>query len=464
LTRLPGVASAPEASLKPRVARRGWSHVVVGLFIGASGRSVDRMRRGSGDGWTVPPPTSLPTAFPTIPERAHSHSSSPLQSAALAVAGLAGWRFMVRHTATHPANPPWFADPCFSPLVGEARAAAPPLKPVVYTFWFGPPMSGDRAEAFAQLEAGLGDGVRVVLVTAENLMAFEVEGCPFHPAAVAGLWDDVDDADATSAAASAAPRNAGGLSAIHRSDYLRGYFMHHHGGGYHDVKPPGAGTWDAYFALLGSYGRASEDIWMLGPRETRTGDVGCCERFAAEALALDHPWERLDGSTAASVLERGGCSGPVGPLCRAVMEAYAELDTNGIYIMRARTPLTAGWHGSVSRRLDEVWFGPDPGDPTGKKWDARAIAWRREAGLTPEVDWDEGDDGVGPLQRHGAPSARCCSYHENGYPLEWAEVHGMSLGPWQYRYKEHVAGGMPRWGSGSYRGEESEDVLLPSDI
>ena len=39
------------------------------------------------------------------------------------------------------------------------------------------------------------------------------------------------------------------LSATHKSDYLRCYFMHFLGGGYIDIKPPGAG-WNKAFDKL----------------------------------------------------------------------------------------------------------------------------------------------------------------------------------------------------------------------
>ena len=62
-------------------------------------------------------------------------------------------------------------------------------------------------------------GVDLVLVTPDNLGEWLVDDSPLHPA-----YED--------------------LSLIHRSDYLRGYLMHHHGGGYIDIKQP-LGSWVA---------------------------------------------------------------------------------------------------------------------------------------------------------------------------------------------------------------------------
>ena len=61
------------------------------------------------------------------------------------------------------------------------------------------------------------------VVTDENIGSFNVSTDPIHPAIFAGQ-----------------------LSMNHRVDYLRAYMMHHHGGGYHDVKPPGR-SWSTVF-------------------------------------------------------------------------------------------------------------------------------------------------------------------------------------------------------------------------
>src|SRR5690606_33031178 len=54
-------------------------------------------------------------------------------------------------------------------------------------------------------------GVEVELITSENLKRYIVEDFPLHPSYEY-------------------------LSYVHRADYLRAYFMHHHGGGYCDIK------------------------------------------------------------------------------------------------------------------------------------------------------------------------------------------------------------------------------------
>lgn len=55
-------------------------------------------------------------------------------------------------------------------------------------------------------------GVEVKLITPKNLNNYLLPDFPLHPA-----YDY--------------------LSLVHKSDYLRCYFMHFHGGGYSDIKP-----------------------------------------------------------------------------------------------------------------------------------------------------------------------------------------------------------------------------------
>lgn len=72
------------------------------------------------------------------------------------------------------------------------------------------PMSNNRRRSITSLQAVA--GVPVVLVTPENLPQFIQPNAPLHPAFEY-------------------------LSLVHKSDYLRCYFMHHLGGGYSDIKP-----------------------------------------------------------------------------------------------------------------------------------------------------------------------------------------------------------------------------------
>jgi hypothetical protein len=88
---------------------------------------------------------------------------------------------------------------------------------VVFGFWFGGPSKMSSARLQALLKINLRLGVPFLLITENNVASFQVAGHPFHPALPY-------------------------LSATHKSDYLRMYFLHHYGGGYTDLKPP-SGNW-----------------------------------------------------------------------------------------------------------------------------------------------------------------------------------------------------------------------------
>ena len=92
----------------------------------------------------------------------------------------------------------------------------------IFSFWFGPRMSWRRRRALAYLRAR--SGVPHVLVRENNLEKWTNGKAPLHAAFHL-------------------------LSATHKSDYLRTYFMLHHGGGYADVKPISF-SWVSHFNAL----------------------------------------------------------------------------------------------------------------------------------------------------------------------------------------------------------------------
>jgi hypothetical protein len=120
----------------------------------------------------------------------------------------------------------------------------------------------------------------VRLVTPETLSDHLVEGHPLHPAYEY-------------------------LSEVHKSDYLRTYFMHFHGGGYSDIKRPG-GAWKPAFEDL-----RSGDAWMCGYPEIS-----------------------------------GGVAYP--PL----VAEWGSMVGNGSYIFKPRTPLTEAWYGEMLKLCD----------------------------------------------------------------------------------------------------------------
>lgn len=158
---------------------------------------------------------------------------------------------------------------------------------VIYCFWTGRnPLTPNRILGLARLRAQNPD-IEVVLVTPDNLEDFLIDGHPLHPA-----FDH--------------------LSLTHKSDYLRCYFMHFHGGGYSDIKPAHH-QWGPAF-------EAFDDpvVWLVGYPET---DCDICANL-------------------------GGLLG------RDVRASWSRLIGAGAYIIRPRTPFTAQWYAELLRRMD----------------------------------------------------------------------------------------------------------------
>lgn len=114
-------------------------------------------------------------------------------------------------------------------------------KEVIYIFWTGNnEITENRKKGIQSLKDK--SGLEVQLVTPDNLSDFVLEQFPLHPAYEY-------------------------LSLIQRSDYLRCYFMLHHGGGYADIKPC-LNSWISLFNKLNS-----SDKWCIGVREKFVGGV-----------------------------------------------------------------------------------------------------------------------------------------------------------------------------------------------
>lgn len=122
---------------------------------------------------------------------------------------------------------------------------------------------------------------KVVLVNTLNLENFILKDHPLHPAYQY-------------------------LSATHKSDYLRTYFMNFYGGGYSDVKGTRA-SWKEHFDDL-----LNSDKWVCGYPEIE-GGVGY--------EPLNDKWRDLVG--------------------------------NGCYICKPNTPFTNEWYNEMIKLLDE---------------------------------------------------------------------------------------------------------------
>lgn len=177
-----------------------------------------------------------------------------------------------------------------------------------FVIWSGDnPMSDNRRRNLEAIRSTI--GLPVELVTQDNLGDWLVEGSPL-PA----LFEH--------------------LSFIHRSDYLRGYLMHHHGGAYVDIKRP-LESWANPF----------------------------------DAMAAD-PGAWVTSYSAAHANWIGKLRGRLG---RDILVHYRLMFGKSGFIMRSQTPLTIQWMAEMDRKLNVVHdelaehpggvFGDDPDYP-----------------------------------------------------------------------------------------------------
>jgi hypothetical protein len=157
----------------------------------------------------------------------------------------------------------------------------------VFVLWTGDnDLTPNRRAALDELRSR--QSVDVVLVMPDNLSDWWVDAHPPHPA-----YDD--------------------LSLVHRSDYLRSYLLHHHGGAYCDLKR--------------GYGSLAD----------------CIERLERSGVHWLMGYPELSSHHVAAV---------DGELGRALRRHHGVLVGNGAFVARPRTQLTAEWLSEVERRLD----------------------------------------------------------------------------------------------------------------
>lgn len=112
---------------------------------------------------------------------------------------------------------------------------------VLFVFWCGEgSMTPTRAHALSVLKSL--SGVHIELVTDATLTDWVIPDEPLHPAFPS-------------------------LSATHKSDYLRSYFMYHYGGGYADIKPL-TFDWRPHFSTL-----LVDTVDFYGAPECRPSDI-----------------------------------------------------------------------------------------------------------------------------------------------------------------------------------------------
>lgn len=175
----------------------------------------------------------------------------------------------------------------------------------IFAFWTGGnPLTANRKRSLRTFSI---TGLTPILVTAENLSDWVDSQHPLHPA-----FDF--------------------LSAVHQSDYLRAYFMYHHGGGYADIKVQ-TGSW------LATIERLRNSRWFLGAgyREIRGGvvelDLSIIEN---RRYVLSQPVPQIVARATTNIM-------------RALRPF---LIGNGAFYFRQGTNYAKWWLAEAERRLD----------------------------------------------------------------------------------------------------------------
>lgn len=164
-----------------------------------------------------------------------------------------------------------------------------PVDRVIYVFWTGDnTITPNRMAGLRSLEKV--SGVPVKLITPQNLHSYIVEGDPL-------------------------PEAYQYLSLNHRSDFLRSYFMYHHGGGYADIKTYKR-SWVRAFDTLD----ASDNAYAIGYPEL-------------------------------GFLEAANQDMSKGNLKNDLHYHWRYLIGNGAFICRSHTRFAAEWYSESRRRL-----------------------------------------------------------------------------------------------------------------
>ncbi|APX61991.1 glycosyltransferase family 32 protein [Acinetobacter schindleri] len=167
---------------------------------------------------------------------------------------------------------------------------------VIYCFWTGNnPMSENRLKGLKSLQKN--SGAEVILVNPSNLDNFIKKDFPLHPA-------------------------YSYLSLVHKSDYLRCYFMHHFGGGYSDIKPQ-LYNWEKAFEKLNN----DNNVLAIGYHESSYKDIGYITKFV----------NPIDAKKMNKDLKKN----------------FNLVIGNGGYIFKPYTQFTELWITELHKRLDE---------------------------------------------------------------------------------------------------------------
>lgn len=157
----------------------------------------------------------------------------------------------------------------------------------IFAVWTGEnELSPNRKRNLERLQSSL--GLELQLVTPSNLGDWVVAEHPIHTAYES-------------------------LSLVHRSDYLRAYLLHHHGGGYVDVKEPKA-SWIGAFEAM----EKNPTTWISGYRE-------------------------LNAKASTRIAGRMGAD---------IAFNFSKLVGTSSILARSHTPFTGEWMREVDRKMD----------------------------------------------------------------------------------------------------------------
>ena len=173
----------------------------------------------------------------------------------------------------------------------------------IYCFWTGDnEMSDNRKRGYQSLIEC--SGVDVKLITPKNLNDYLLPDYPLHPAYEY-------------------------LSLVHKSDYLRCYFMHFYGGGYSDIKP-NYKNWQKSFEKLIN----SKDCYVLGYTEL-------------SGLGMGRGQGKVD---------------------KDLIKNYLSCVGTGAFICKSNTKFTTEWYIELNKRMDFYYedLKKNPGDIKGR--------------------------------------------------------------------------------------------------
>lgn len=140
----------------------------------------------------------------------------------------------------------------------------------LFCFWFGPNMGRNRSNCLRSILKNC--GVKVNVIGQHNVNDWVVPGYPLHS-------------------------HFRHLSATHKADYLRSYFMYHYGGGYTDIKKCNY-DWNIYFDILdksnaeymGYKERSPDDIAFVPNKHLYESMIGCCQFIFKPKSKLAEEW------------------------------------------------------------------------------------------------------------------------------------------------------------------------------